>query len=83
MSSADKLIQAIELQILTPLIGLIGAAGLAFFIWGVGQFFYYVDNETERTKGKQHMLWGVIGLAIMVGVFGILNVICSTIGCAR
>lgn len=78
-----ELLTKIEAQILTPIIGLLGAAALAYFIWGVGEFIYYVDSEAERTKGKQHMLYGVIGLAIMLSVFGILNVVSGTIGTVR
>jgi len=38
------------------------------------------DKEDKRTAGKQHMIWGIIGMAIMVSVFGIINLIMSTIG---
>ena len=75
----DKLIGLIKSEILTPVIGLLGAAALAYFIWGVAEFIYYVDSEADRTKGKQHMLWGVIGLAIMLSVLGILNIVSATV----
>ncbi len=79
--TAEALVKNIQVQILNPIIGLLGAFALAYFIWGVSQFIYHVDNQAEKDKGKQHMLYGVIGLAIMVCVFGILNVVCSTVGC--
>ncbi|MFA6006251.1 MAG: hypothetical protein WC764_00790 [Candidatus Paceibacterota bacterium] len=80
MNAAVALIGKIESAILNPIIGLLGAAALAYFIWGVAEFIYHVDNEAERSKGRQHMLYGVIGLAIMISVFGILNVVCNTVG---
>jgi len=76
----DNLINAIKAQVLTPIIGLLGAAALAYFIWGLAEFIHHVDNATEREHGKARMLYGVIGLAIMITVFGILNVVCTTIG---
>ncbi len=76
-----ELIAKIEELILHPIIGLIGAAALAYFIWGLVEFLHYVDNAEERKHAKSKMLYGVIGLAIMVCVFGILNVVCATIGC--
>lgn len=79
--TAAQLITNIKVYILNPIIGLLGAVALALFIWGVVDFIRHPDNETERKKGEQHMLWGVVGLFIMVSVFGILNLICSTINC--
>lgn len=78
--TAAALIGNIKQQILNPIIGLLGAVALAYFIWGVSQYIYQVDNAAEQSKGRQHMLWGVIGLTVMVTVFGILNVVCYTVG---
>jgi len=77
----SELLGKIKIEILNPLIGLIGAAGLALFIWGVSMYIYHVDSPADREKARQHMIYGVIGLAIMVCVFGILNVVCATIKC--
>lgn len=35
----------------------------------------YIQNsnsETERQKGAQHILWSIIGIVIMMGVYTIL-----------
>ncbi|MEK7107401.1 MAG: hypothetical protein AAB899_04425, partial [Patescibacteria group bacterium] len=32
----------------------------------------------ENTEGKQHMLWGLIGMLVMISVFGILALINNT-----
>ena len=65
--------------IVNPLITLLIAVAVATFIWGVVET---IEGEgTKRDQGKQHMLWGVVGLFIMVSAIGILNVVCRTIGC--
>jgi len=80
VADAADLVAKIKSEILNPIIGLIGAAGLAFFIWGVAMYIYHVDSPADRETARRHMIYGVIGLAIMVCVFGILNLICSTVG---
>jgi len=65
--------------IVNPLIRLLFALGIAYFLYGVFVFLTNADNETERTAGKSHMLYGVVGLTIMMGVWGILNLVLNTL----
>jgi len=39
-----------------------------------------VSQGEPADAGKQHMLWGFIGLVIMFSVAGIINVITNSIG---
>ncbi len=75
----NELIGRFVNAIINPAIRFLFIIALAYFLFGVVQFIRNSDNETERTKGKQHMLWGVIGLAIMVSVFAIMNIALGTI----
>ncbi len=50
------------------------------FVYGVFQFVRAAENPEARKKGQQHMLWGLIGLAIMVSVFTIIKLIVNTLG---
>jgi hypothetical protein len=38
------------------------------------------ENEEKKTDGKSHMLWGIIGITIMLGVWVILGMIINTFG---
>ena len=73
--NADALINKITAGILIPLIGLVIALGLAVFIYGVVEFIAGADNQEKRDKGKQHIVWGIVGLLIMVAVAGIIQII--------
>lgn len=53
------------------------AAAVAYFLYGVMKFVKDQSSEEAQGEGKKHMMWGVIGLAIMVSVWGILNFINS------
>lgn len=52
--------------------------GLAWFIWGVVSFIKNADNPEERKKGKQRMLWGIIGLFAMIAFLGLTSVLTNT-----
>jgi len=74
-TNADTLLNNIADKILNPLIGLMISIALLLFIYGVIEFIYGADNEDKRNQGKQHIIWGVVGLFIMVGVFGLIRII--------
>ena len=65
--------------IVNPLIMLLFALALVFFLFGVFQFIANQENEEKKTAGKRHMLWGLVGLTIMFGVWGIMNMILKTL----
>ncbi len=66
--------------ILNPIIVLMFAVALITFFWGLVEFIYKAGSEDGRETGKRNMLWGIIGMFIMVGVYGIIKVILSTFG---
>ena len=59
-------------------IPLIIGLAMAMFIWGVVQYVINTDEEASKEKGKQFMLWGIIGLTVMVGVWGFVKIVGST-----
>ncbi|MBI5798649.1 MAG: hypothetical protein HZB10_01835 [Candidatus Yonathbacteria bacterium] len=73
------IIQKITTNILNPILQLLFAFGVGYFLYGVMKFVLNQDNEDAQEAGKQHMLWGIIGLAIMVSAWGILHFIDSTL----
>ena len=73
------IIQKINDAILQPIITLLMALAVGYFLYGVMKFVQGQDNEEAQAEGKQHMVWGVIGLAIMLSAYGILNLLNSFI----
>lgn len=68
--------------IIQPLIGLLFALALVYFLWGAAQFVLNSGESQGREKGKKAMVWGLVGLFIMTAVFGILSIITNTFGVA-
>ncbi len=79
--AASAVITKIKAEILNPIIGLLFALALVLFLWGVYQFITKADDPQKATDGRSHMIWGVVGMVIMFSAFGIMNAICSLIGC--
>jgi len=75
-----SLIDNIVTYIINPIIGVVFALGFAFFLFGIARYMFYAGNDTERAVGRQHIMWGLVGMFIMVAVAGIINIIRGTIG---
>jgi len=62
-------------------IPLIFALALVTFLWGAVNFFIInSDEEAKREQGKQFMLWGIVALAVMLSVWGLVEILTSTFG---
>jgi len=70
----------ISTEILNPIIAILFSLALAYFVYGVALYIWNPDNEEARVKGRLGMLWGVVGMFIMVSVFGIMSFLISSIG---
>ena len=73
-------IAKISLNILNPIILLMFGVATLYFIYGVLQYIWNPDNEEARETGRQSMLWGIVGMFVMVSVFGIMRFLISSIG---
>jgi len=51
------------------------ALALIYFFWGLSKFILHADDETERAKGKQIMMWGIVALFVMLTIWGIIRVL--------
>lgn len=70
----------LETFVINPLIAVIFAAALVVFLWGLIEFlFAYNIDEEKRSNGKRHMLWGIIGIFIMVAINAIIALIIRTV----
>lgn len=78
MAKAYQLLNKIVDVIVNPVIYLMFAVALLIFIWGVAEFIRGSNDSSSQSKGKNHILWGLIGMAIMVSAFAIIRVALGT-----
>ncbi len=57
--------------------------GLAIlvFLWGMfNTFILGGDDEEKQTKGKQLMMYSIAGFVLMIGIWGVVNLVASSLG---
>ena len=66
-------------QILNSIIPVLVTLGVVYFVWGVVQYFI-ADAEEAKKTGKDRIVYGLIGLAVITSLWGIVNLIVKTFG---
>lgn len=77
LSDVGKFIVSTINNIFVPVIF---AIAFIVFVWGAFETFIIGANDDEvKTKGKNLMLWGLIGFFVMVSVWGLVNILTGTV----
>ena len=79
-AAATSLVEKLKAAILFPLMGLMIAAAIVVFLYGVFEYVRDSDSDDGRAKGRSHMLFGIIGLVVMVSAVAILSIATKTFG---
>jgi hypothetical protein len=79
-ATMKELMNSVNKVIINPLIMFMFALAVTYFLYGLVKYLISPDNEEIRKTNKQHMLWGIFGMFIMIAVFGIMNIILTTVG---
>ncbi len=77
--TTEEIIDSVVNVIINPAIGLLFVVALLVMFWGIFEFIKNVDDEAGRSAGKRHLIWGVIGMFIMVSAVAIVMIIQATI----
>ncbi len=80
MPALNNFLDKVVVQIVNPIILLLAALAFVVFLWGVFEFIAHAGDEAKRSEGKQAILWGLVGLVIIFGAYGIINLALSTFG---
>ena len=75
-----NIITVIKDEILNPLVVLLFAVAVMYFVYGAVMFVRAQGSEEGQAEGKSHLMWGTIGVFLMVAVYGIINLIANTVG---
>lgn len=78
--SLKSLTQTIVGFVNGTLVPAIYALAFIIFLIGMVRFFFLDQSDKGRAAGKQLMVWGVIGFAVMFSVWGLVNLVLATFG---
>jgi len=80
--TVSQFVSKLDQFILNPILYVLFAAALIVFIWGLIEFLNgLASGETDKSSnGKRHMLWGLIGLFIMLTAVSIITLTIYTFG---
>ncbi|MHB8860301.1 MAG: hypothetical protein ACYC48_01010 [Minisyncoccota bacterium] len=80
MSALNQFLGKVVAQIINPIILLLAATAFVAFLWGVFEFIAHAGDASKREEGKQAIIWGLVGLVIIFGAYGIINLALGTFG---
>ncbi len=73
----DAIMSKIMTGIVNPVIYLLMFLATIFFLWGMLEFIKGAGEATKRKTGTDHMIWGIVGLVVMVSAKAIVGLIIS------
>lgn len=65
-------------SIVTALLPFIIGLAVLYFTWGVFQFVGAAGDEEARKSGRDKMIYGIIGIFVMVSVWGLVRLLEGT-----
>lgn len=68
------------IDIVKGLVSLVFASLAVAMVYGVVIYLLNADNEKKRTDIKNYLLWGIIGITVAFGLWGILQILTDTMG---
>jgi hypothetical protein len=66
--------------LLNGVVPVLAALGIVVFIWGIMKYIRAGENAAERSKGQKYIIAGLIGIMVMVTVYGLIKIITKSIG---
>ena len=66
--------------VLDSLIPVIFGIAIIYFFWGVARYIRAAGDPKEAAAGKSIMIYGIIALAVMASVYGLINFLTQSAG---
>ncbi len=67
------------LDVINQLVRLVVVLALLFFLYNIFRMVFAGGNEESRKEAKTFMVYGIIALFVMVSVWGLVNILTSTL----
>jgi hypothetical protein len=78
--NGEQVLQKVITEIFNPMYQLAVALATLYFFFGVFKFIVDMNDPQKKNFGKSHLLWGLVGLFIILSVGGILRLFSDVFG---
>jgi len=75
-----EILKKVTDQVMVPLVSLLLALAVLFFLYGLIEFVAGASSPEARTTGKRHIIWGIVGIVIMSSAWTIIIVLRNYFG---
>ena len=79
LSGLDDLVKAFG-SVLARVIPIMFALAIIYFFWGLIEYIRAAGDPKKAAEGRSIMIWGVIAIAIMVSIYGLVQWLQTAIG---
>ena len=63
------------------LVPVLFAVAFIFFLYGIAKAYIFSKGDPEEvSQGHRLVLWGIIAFAIMISIWGLVNIVANTFG---
>lgn len=66
-------------QLLNTVLPVLIALGVLLLVWGVVSYVIASEEEAKK-KGRDRIIFGIIGLAVIIGIWGLVNLLRNSFG---
>ena len=80
MAVLNQFLAKVVTQIVNPIILLLATGAFVVFLWGAFEFIRNAGDSGKREEGRRAIVWGIVGLVIIFGAYGIINLALGTFG---
>ena len=80
INATDDVLQKIITYLLNPLYQIVVVVSFLYFLYGVVFLLMQMNNPEKRDQTRRNLLYGVIGLFIILSVGAIIKFINSIVG---
>lgn len=78
--SGEQILSNVVTELFSPLYQAAVGVAILYFLYGVAKYVLDLNNPEKKTFGRSHLLWGMVGLFIILSVGGILSSLNSALG---
>ncbi|KND52088.1 MAG: hypothetical protein AB198_00740 [Parcubacteria bacterium C7867-003] len=66
--------------VLQPVAAVLFGLAIVYFFWGVAKYVLNASDAKAREEGRGIMVWGIVAIAVMASIYGLVNLLSSTFG---